>query len=61
FAMTGETDYILHAFFVDMDDFSHFILDTLLSRTGVLDAKSSFVLKEIKHTTSLPLKHILDN
>ncbi|MDO5687684.1 MAG: Lrp/AsnC family transcriptional regulator [Neisseria sp.] len=60
-ALTGETDYMLHAFFVDMEDFSHFILETLLSRTGVLDAKSSFVMKEIKHTTLLPLKHILDH
>ncbi len=60
-ALTGESDYILHAFFVDMESFSHFILETLLARAGVLDAKSSFVLKEIKHTTSLPLKHILDH
>ncbi len=58
FALTGETDYMLHAFFVDMADFSHFVLDTLLSQTGVQDAKSSFVLKEIKATTALPLRHL---
>ncbi|MBP6115820.1 MAG: Lrp/AsnC family transcriptional regulator [Neisseriaceae bacterium] len=58
FALTGETDYLLHTFFVDMEDFSHFVLDTLLSQPGVNDAKSSFVLKEIKSTTSLPLAHL---
>ncbi len=58
FALTGETDYMLHAFFVDMADFSHFVLDTLLSQSGVQDAKSSFVLKEIKTTTALPLRHL---
>lgn len=58
FALTGESDYLLHAFFADMNDFSHFVLDVLLSHTCVLDAKSSFVLKEIKNTTVLPLSHL---
>ena len=59
FALTGETDYLLHAFFTDMNAFSHFVLDTLLSHHGVQDAQSSFVLKEIKTTTSLPLSHLV--
>lgn len=58
FALTGETDYLLHAFFTDMNAFSHFVLETLLSHPGVQDAKSSFVLKEIKNTTALPLSHL---
>lgn len=58
FALTGETDYLLHAFFTDMNSFSHFVLDTLLSHHGVQDAQSSFVLKEIKNTTALPLSHL---
>ena len=58
FALTGETDYLLHAFFTDMNAFSHFVLDTLLSHEGVQDAQSSFVLKEIKNTTALPLAHL---
>lgn len=58
FALTGETDYLLHTFFTDMNAFSHFVLDTLLSHPGVQDAKSSFVLKEIKNTTALPLGHL---
>ncbi|MDO4247868.1 MAG: Lrp/AsnC family transcriptional regulator [Neisseria sp.] len=58
FALTGETDYLLHTFFTDMNAFSHFVLDTLLSHPGVQDAQSSFVLKEIKNTTALPLAHL---
>ena len=58
FALTGETDYLLHTFFTDMNAFSHFVLDTLLSHPGVQDAQSSFVLKEIKNTTALPLSHL---
>lgn len=58
FALTGETDYLLHAFFTDMNSFSHFVLDTLLSHHGVQDAQSSFVLEEIKNTTALPLSHL---
>lgn len=58
FALTGESDYILHAFFTEMNAFSNFILETLLTTPGVQDAKSSFVLKEIKNTTALPLNHL---
>lgn len=58
YALTGETDYLLHAFFTDMQHFSHFVLDELLSHECVLDAKSSFVMKAIKNTTSLPISHL---
>lgn len=58
FAMTGETDYLLHVFFVDMEHYSHFVLDTLLTHQGVQDVKSSFVLNEIKKTTVLSLTHL---
>ena len=58
FALTGETDYLLHTFFTDMNAFSHFVLETLLPHPGVQDAQSSFVLKEVKNTTALPLGHL---
>lgn len=58
FALTGDADYLLHAFFIDMNTFSFFVLDTLLTTAGVQDAKSSFVLQEVKNTTSLPLEHL---
>ena len=58
FALTGETDYMLHAFFVDMEHFSHVVLEVLLNQEGVQDARSSFVLREVKKTTALPLNHL---
>ena len=58
FALTGETDYMLHAFFVDMEHFSHFVLEVLLNQEGVQDARCSFVLREVKKTTALPLNHL---
>ena len=58
FALTGETDYMLHAFFVDMEHFSHFVLEVLLNQEGVQVARSSFVLREVKKTTALPLNHL---
>lgn len=61
YALSGETDYLLHAFFTDMAAFSHFALNILLSHTCVLDARSSFVMKEIKNTTALPLEHLIGN
>ncbi|WP_037587033.1 Lrp/AsnC family transcriptional regulator [Stenoxybacter acetivorans] len=58
-ALTGETDFILHAFFTDMTAFSHFVLEILLKHPSVQDAKSGFILKEIKNSTALPLAHLL--
>lgn len=58
FALTGEADFLLYAFFTDMNAFSHFILNDLLSLSSVQDVKSSFVLKKIKNSTALPLSHL---
>ncbi len=58
FAMTGEMDYLLQVYFEDLEHFSRFVMDELLQQQGVEDVKSSFVLKEIKRTTSLPLSQL---
>lgn len=58
YAMTGEMDYLLQVYFEDMDHFSRFVMNELLQQQGVEDVKSSFVLKEFKRTTSLPLNHM---
>jgi Lrp/AsnC family leucine-responsive transcriptional regulator len=34
-------------------------MDKLLSHPGVIDVKSSFVLKELKQTTAMPLSHLV--
>ncbi|MEN9866193.1 MAG: hypothetical protein RL748_1783, partial [Pseudomonadota bacterium] len=51
YAMTGEMDYLLRVHVKDMDDFSHFMMGTLLRHPAVLDVKSSFALQRIKDTT----------
>lgn len=58
FAMTGEMDYLLQVHFEDMEHFSRFVMNELLQQQGVEDVKSSFVLKEFKRTTALPLSHL---
>ena len=55
YAMTGEMDYLLRVHVKDMDDFSRFMMRTLLRHPAVLDVKSSFALQKIKDTTALPL------
>jgi Lrp/AsnC family leucine-responsive transcriptional regulator len=55
YAMTGEMDYLLRVHVEDMEHFSHFMMETLLRHSAVLDVKSSFALQRIKDTTALPL------
>lgn len=54
-ALTGDMDYLLHVFVADLADFSRFLLDRLLNDAGVADVNSSFVLRTVKRSPSLPL------
>jgi len=56
-ALTGDMDYLLHIYVADLADFSRFLLDHLLNAAGVADANSSFVLRTVKRSPSLPLAH----
>ena len=58
YAMTGEIDYVLQTYFEDMEHFSRFIINELLPHPGIEDVKSGIVLKELKHTTALPINHL---
>ena len=57
-ALTGDMDYLLHVYVADLQDFSRFLLDHLLNDAGVADANSSFVLRTVKRSPSLPLRHL---
>lgn len=57
-ALTGDMDYLLRVHVEDLEHFSRFVMDSLLKHPGVLDVKSSFVLKAVKETTALPLTHL---
>ena len=54
-ALTGDMDYLLHVYVADLQDFSRFLLDHLLNAAGVADVNSSFVLRTVKRSPSLPL------
>lgn len=54
-ALTGDMDYLLQVHVADLQDFSRFLLDHLLNATGVADVNSSFVLRTVKRSPSLPL------
>ena len=54
-ALTGDMDYLLQVMVRDLDHFSRFLLDRLLNDAGVADANSSFVLRTVKRSPSLPL------
>lgn len=54
-ALTGEMDYVLQVVVHDMAHYSRFIMDKLLKHPSVQDCRSSFVLRHLKRTTSLPV------
>ena len=54
-AVTGEMDYLLRVVVRDMAHYSRFIMDTLLKHPSVEDCKTSFVLDQVKATTTMPV------
>jgi len=54
-ALSGEMDYLLRVLVHDMAHYSRFIMDVLLKHPSVQDCKTSFVLRQLKGTTALPL------
>lgn len=54
-AMSGEQDYMLRIVVPDIEAYQTFLMRTLLHLPFVGAVNSSFVLKEVKHTTALPI------
>ena len=54
-ALSGEMDYLLRVLVRDMAHYSRFIMDVLLRHPAVQDCRTSFVLRQLKGTTALPL------
>ena len=54
-ALTGDMDYLLHVVVEDLEHFSRFLLDRLLSQAAVADVNSSFVLRTVKAFRGMPL------
>ena len=54
-AMSGETDYLLHVVAPDLDSYGEFALKTLLRLPGVKETRTAFVLREIKAPGEVPV------
>lgn len=51
----GARDYLLKVRVRDVAAYEEFLMETLLAHPAVASASSSFSLKELKHTTALPV------
>ena len=57
--ITGQSaDYQLKVLVKDMEEYQDFLLNHLTRITGVTDVHSSFVLRQVISTTSLPLENV---
>ena len=55
FSVAGERDYLLHVLVRDMEQYNEFLNAEILKHPAVQSASSTFVLRRIKYSTSLPL------
>lgn len=55
FAVSGTADYVLKVRVPDMETYEAFMSANLLRPNLVANVVSNFVMKEIKHTTELPI------
>jgi len=57
--ITGQSaDYQLKVLVPDMEYYQEFLLNKITRIEGVSDVHSSFMLREVKNTTALPLDHL---
>lgn len=57
-SISGERDYLLRIVVTDLAHYEHFLTSQLLALPCVSSANTSFVLREVKSTTALPLQHL---
>jgi Lrp/AsnC family transcriptional regulator len=55
FSMTGDSDYLLRVVVGTLSEYEQFLKKVLLHKMGVAAVNSSFALKEVKATLTLPL------
>lgn len=55
YLMTGDADYLLRVVVPDIPSYERFVLQHLTHISSVARVRSSFALKQVKYTTSLPL------
>ena len=55
YQISGANDFILKVALDDLDNYADFIVNRITGIEGIQNINSSFVLKTIKHNTSLPI------
>jgi len=55
YSVSGDRDYVLMILSKDMEAYNDFLNRTILDHPSVHSASSSFALRRVKYTTSLPL------
>ncbi|MGD0075967.1 MAG: Lrp/AsnC family transcriptional regulator [Candidatus Binataceae bacterium] len=55
YLMTGDADYLLRVVVPDIPSFERFVLEQLTHISSVARVRSSFALKQVKYTTTLPV------
>ncbi len=58
FAMTGDTDYLLHVMVPDIDSLNAFLMQEVLHIEGVRDVRTSLVLEAVKRQQTVPTGHL---
>jgi Lrp/AsnC family leucine-responsive transcriptional regulator len=58
FAMTGDTDYLLHVMVPDIDSLNAFLMQEVLNIEGVRDVRTSLVLEAVKRQQTVPTGHL---
>lgn len=58
FAMTGDTDYLLHVMVPDIDSLNRFLMEAVLHIEGVRDVRTSLVLEAVKRQQTVPTGHL---
>jgi Lrp/AsnC family transcriptional regulator, leucine-responsive regulatory protein len=58
YLVTGTLDFLMEVVAKDLDTYADFAVNRLLKLPGVKDVRSTFVLKEVKESSSLPLDYI---
>ena len=57
YLMTGDADYLLRVVVPDVAAYERFLRDALTRLEGAAGIKSSFALKQVKYSTTLPLAY----
>jgi len=60
-AVTGEEDYVLKVITHNLKEFSDFLMEHLMSLPIVASVRSNVLLQELKSTTALPLKNLIQS